>query len=99
MFIFFYIVLVLNVSILYLHKVQMEAPSRDMSPVTKHKKTQRFDRIRKQQFVQQVENIIDANPETFTRDSTRDLHVSESPIRNAMHIRYKSYVMMDEQQT
>lgn len=99
MFIFLYFVLVLNVAILYLHNVQMEAPSRDVSTVTKRKKTLRFDKIRIPRFVEQVQNIIDANPETFTRDSTRDLHVFEIPILNAMHeyIRYKSYVMTNEQ--
>ena len=88
----------LEVARSFVHKVrkELEASSGDMSPVAKRKKaSQRSDSIRTPQFVQRVQNIIDANPGTSMRAISRDLQVSEGTIRNVVHedIRYKSYVM------
>lgn len=87
----------LKVARSFVHKVrkELEASAGQVSPVAKRKKhSQRSDRVRTPQFVQQVQDMIDAHPETSIRGIARDLQVSEGTIRTVVHedIRYQSYV-------
>lgn len=88
----------LKVARSFVNKVrkELEASGGDVLSVAKRKKhSQRSDIIRTQQFVQQVQEIIDTNPEMSIRAIARNLNVCEGVIRTVVHddIRYKSYVM------
>lgn len=82
----------------YCHKVQkeLETSKWNVSPVAKCKvHSQHSDSIRTQQFIQQVQNIINGNSRMSMGTIVRDLHVSEDIICNVVHkdIWYKSYII------
>lgn len=76
----------------FVHKIQkeLEVPSRDVLPVAKPQKG--IHTV--PQFVQGVQNIINAIPRTSTRAISRDLQVSNDTILNVVHedIQYKLYI-------
>lgn len=82
----------------YCHKVQKELETSrwNVSRVAKCKvHSQHSVSIRRQQFIQQVQNIINANSRMSMGTTVRDLHVSEDIICNMAHkdIWYKSYMI------
>lgn len=57
--------------------------------------SKRSDMIRKDDFIKDVQQTIDANPRKSMRSLAKQLQVSEGTIRNVVHenIEYKSYVL------
>ena len=92
----------LNVSRFFVNKVrrELECSNGDSSFVSERKKhSRRSDTVRSCEFVEELEEIIDADPTKSMREIARKINVSESTIRRAVHddLRYKSYVMRRDQ--
>lgn len=88
----------LNVARSFVFRIrkQLLVSGGNVSSAAKRKKySPRSDIVRKVEFVQQVQGIINENPSKSMRAIANQLLVSESTIRRVVHedIRYKSYVM------
>jgi DDE superfamily endonuclease len=88
----------LNVSRSFVCKIRNKVivSDGDVQIVAERKKhSQRFDTIRKDDFVRKVDDIITVNRSKSIRAIAREINVSESTVRRVVHddIKYKSYVM------
>ena len=75
----------LNVARSFVHKVrkELEASNGDFSSVSERKKhSRRSDAVRSSDFVEEIQNVIDADPSKSMRAIAEEIHVSERTIRH-----------------